>query len=138
MSEEIQDNNIDNIKNDLQYFFNKMIGAKVDFIDKQIENDEDLFEELIGSLEESIKAQELVLIHGGIDVEKIVGPLWWPLECYMSMVYGEEAFDMIMWYLFGRWNEDGSIKNWVDIDGKEYPIGDKRELWKFIHYNFLS
>lgn len=135
---EEEEENKENIESDLQLFFNGIIGTEVDIIPQEIESDEDYFDDLLMNLEESINRQDASMIYGGIDLEQVTGPLWYVLENYMNLIYGEEAYKMIMWYLLERWDEEGNVKPWIDIDNKEYKIENRKELWKFIHYNFLK
>lgn len=123
---------------DLSLFFKKIVGVEVKFTEKLSDNEEDNFLLIMKRLEQSIELEELVLIHGGISVDKIVDPLWYVLENFIMMYYGEPSYELIMWYLFNRFDENGDVQEWEDMDGKTYKIETKKELWKFLTYNFLS
>ena len=132
-----EENRKEDLEN-LHLFFKKIIGGEVEFVDKKIESNEDIFVDLLDKLEQSIETQNLIFMHGEISVEKIVEPLWYVLESFMMLNWGEEGYGLVMWYLFDRWDEEGNVIEWEDLDGKTYKIDSKKELWKFIEYNFIN
>ena len=123
---------------DLSLFFKKIVGVDVKFTEKLSDNEEDNFLLIMKRLEQSIEAEDAVMYHGGISVDKIVDPLWFVLENFIMMYYGDPSYELIMWYLFYRFDENGDIQEWEDMDGKTYKIATKKELWKFLTYNFLT
>lgn len=126
-------------EDDLKLFFRTMLGVNTELSVNIDNNDEAFFIEIITSLEKTIKLEEIILIEGGIDLAHLMDPIWLVVEKLISGYYGEEPFELIMWYLFYRYTQEGTSDEWVDeLDGKSYKIKNKKDLWKFISYNYLG
>lgn len=126
-------------EDDLKSFFRTMLGVNTELSVNIDNNDEAFFIEIITSLEKTIKLEEIILIEGGIDLAHLMDPIWLVVEKLISGYYGEEPFELIMWYLFYRYTQEGTSDEWVDeLDGKSYKIKNKKDLWKFISYNYLG
>ena len=54
------------------------------------------------------------------------------MENSFRFLYGEEATELIMWYVFNRIDENGEIEHLQDEDGKEYILDTPQKLWKQI------
>ena len=80
---------------------------------------------------------DIIFDESGIDLKKITDPLWLVVENMMKMLYGEEATEMIMWYLFERFNEEGKLLELYDeITKKKYRIKTPKDLFAFIKHRF--
>jgi len=122
--------------NDLAFFFKKIIGGNVSFSENIPNDREKIFITFMKKLEESIELEDIILIHSGINLSKVLDPIWDVVDNFIILLYGEEAHGVCMWYLLERFDEEGNIRPWVDIDNKEYEILSLKELWKFIEFNF--
>jgi hypothetical protein len=62
--------------------------------------------------------------------------LWLVIESLLKLTYGTYAFDMIMWYIFDRFNPDGTIVPFVDDKNNSTTIKSPKELYDFIKHRF--
>ena len=130
MSEEFE--GIDDIKE----LFNQILGSEVTIKDSIDATEEGVFIIFIKRLEESYNIENQLFDVGGIELSKVVDPLWFVLENTFRFLYGEEATDLIWWYIFDRINPDGSFAPLEDENGKEYIFKDAKDLWSYIKYRF--
>ena len=75
-----------------------------------------------------------VMEEGGIDCHRLTDPLWSVIENTLRMIYGPESTEIILWYVYDRFNPDGSIIPLEDPKGKTFIIKDPNDLWSFIKY----
>lgn len=118
---------------DFEEFFRKIIGTKVhiDRIDEYTE-DEKTFMGIIEKMEDSAYAEGMASIHAGIDLTKITDPLWFLLEQFCGLIFGQRGLDVIMWWLYQRYDVDGGLVPYIDEDGDEIDIKNTLELYKYI------
>lgn len=130
MSEEFE--GIDDIKN----LFNQILGSEVTIKDNIDATEEGVFLVFIKKLEEAYEIENKLFEVSGIELAKVTDPLWFVLENSFKFLYGEGATDLIWWYIFDRFNPDGSIVPLEDENGKKYIFKDPKDLWTYIKYRF--
>jgi hypothetical protein len=119
---------------DLKKLFNIILGTNVNIKDNIDESEELVFHSFIKKLENSYKIENEVFESGGIDLTKVTDGLWFVVENTLKMLYGEEAVEIIIWYIYDRFNPDGSI---VPLEGpgdKQFILKDSNDLWNYIKY----
>lgn len=121
-----------NIKN----LFNEILGSEVTIKDNIDATEEGVFLIFIKKLEEAYEMENKLFEVGGIELGKVTDLLWYVLENSFKFLYGEEATDLIMWYIFDRFNPDGTIVPLEDEEGKQYILKDPKDLWSYIKYTF--
>lgn len=130
MSEEFE--GIDDIKD----LFNQILGSEVIIKDNIDATEEGVFVVFIKKLEEAYNIENQLFDVGGLELAKVTDPLWFVLENAFKFLYGEEAADLVWWYIFDRFNPDGSVVPLEDENGKEYIFKDAKDLWSYIKYRF--
>ena len=111
MSGEFEDE--DDIKN----LFTNILGSKVTIKDNIASTEESVFVNFINRLEESRILEDKIFEIGDIDLTRITDPLWFVIENQFKFLYGVEASELIIWYLYER----------TDLDGRINPIIDENE-----------
>jgi hypothetical protein len=119
---------------DLKKLFNLILGVDVDIKDNINQSEEIIFKNFIDKLEESYKMENEVFETSGINLEKITDGLWFVIENTLKMLYGEVAGEMIIWYIYDRFNPDGSIVPLEEENGKVFLLKDSNDLWSYIKY----
>ena len=123
---------IDDVKN----LFKEILGADVVVSDSMDITEEIIFVVFIQRLEESFEIENKLYEIGNIELGQITEPLWFVLEQTFKLLYGEEATNLVWWYIFDRIEKDGSVIPFVDEDGKEYNFKNAKELWMYINHRF--
>ena len=123
-------------KKDIKKLFDKILGDKIILKDNFKVDDEAIFCLLVNKLDESNKNDEALFELSGIDLTKTNKELWFVIESLLKVVYGEEAFDMIMWYILDRFNPDGKVVPFEDDKGKTFSIITSKDLYHFIKHRF--
>ena len=126
MSDEFED--IEEIKN----MFTEILGSEINVKDNIDNTELDTFSILIEKLEEAVKAENKA------DISETTDPLWFVVEVGLKFMYGEEATDLIYWYIFDRFEKDGSIIPLEDEEGKTYIFKDVKEFYKYLKYKFIE
>ena len=121
-------------KKDIKKLFDKILGDKIILKDNFKVDDEAIFCLLVNKLDESNKNDEALFELSGIDLTKTNKELWFVIESLLKVVYGEEAFDMIMWYILDRFNPDGSIVPLEGPNDKIFILKDSNDLWSYIKF----
>ena len=99
--------------------------------------EKDLFIELIGLLDECWTRSNVIEGQFGLGITNYEEPLYIVAENLIYMHYGDWQGDIILWWLFERLDEDGSLLpiNLNDYDKEieeEVFIEKVEELWNFI------
>jgi hypothetical protein len=99
--------------------------------------EKDLFIEIVGLLDECWTRSNVIEGQFGLGITSYEEPLYIVAENLIYMHYGEWQGDIILWWLFERLDEDGSLLpiNLNDHDKKieeEVFIETAEELWSFI------
>lgn len=126
MSDEFGD--IEEIKN----MFTEILGSEVNVKDNIDNTELDTFVVLIEKLEEAVKAEIKS------DISEATDPLWFVVEIGLKFMYGEEAAELIYWYIFDRFEKDGSVIPLEDEDGKTYIFKDVKEFYGYLKYKFIE
>lgn len=126
MNDEFGD--IEEIKN----MFTEILGSEVNVKDNIDNTELDIFVILIKKLEEAVRVETKS------DVSKATDPLWFVIEIGLESMYGEEAKELIYWYIFDRFEKDGSLIPLEDEDGKIYIFKDVKEFYGYLKYKFIE
>ena len=50
------------------------------------------------------------------------------------MQYGTDAVELIMWYIYERFNPEGKVMSIEDDDGKKYKFLNPKDLFSYIKH----
>jgi len=121
----------------IRELFKTILGSDVTIKDNLKGTEETVFCLFISKLDESRVKEDMIFDEAGIDLKKVTDPLWLVIENMMRMLYGEEATEMIMWYLFERFDSNGKLLELFDeITKKKYKIKTPKDLFAFIKHRF--
>lgn len=121
----------------IRELFKTILGSDVTIKDNLKGTEETVFCLFISKLDESRIKEDMIFDEAGIDLKKVTDPLWLVIENMMRMLYGEEATEMIMWYLFERFDSNGKLLELFDeVTKKKYKIKTPKDLFAFIKHRF--
>jgi len=133
MSEDFKD------AEEIRELFQSILGSDVTIKDNLKATEETVFCLFIQKLDESRIKEDIVFEEGQIDLKSITDPLWLVIENMMKMLYGVDATEIILWYLFDRFSPDGSLAELFDEkENKKFKVSTPKELFKFIKHRFLT
>tara|TARA_R110001592_G_scaffold235715_1_gene493853 strand:+ start:3176 stop:3574 length:399 start_codon:yes stop_codon:yes gene_type:complete len=130
MEEEIE--GMDDLKN----LFEKILGSNITLKDTMVANEESVFCLLVNKLDKAHKDDEAIFELTGIDLTKAKNELWFVIEALLKISYGNESFDMIMWYILDRFNPDGKVVPFEDEEGKQFSLLTAKDLFHFLKHRF--
>lgn len=119
---------------DLKKLFNLILGVEIDIKDNIEQSEELVFKKFIDKLETSYHIENKLYEDSGIDLTKVTEGLWFVIENTLKMLYGESAGDIIIWYLYDRFNPDGSVVPLEDANGKQFILKNSDDLWSYIKF----
>jgi hypothetical protein len=99
--------------------------------------DKDLFIETVGLLDECWIRSNVIESQFGLGISNYEEPFYLVVENLIYMHYGEWQGDIMLWWLFERFDEDGSLlpinlNDHVKETEEEIFIETVEELWEFI------
>jgi len=119
---------------ELKKLFKLILGTDVNIKDNIDASEEIIFKNFIDNLDAANKRENKLMEEGGLDCSKLTDPLWHIIENCFRMLYGTEATDMILWYIYDRFNPDGSIVPLEGPNEKIFILKDSNDLWSYIKY----
>lgn len=111
--------------------FDTVLGANITVKDNIKATESTVFEILIQKADDSLNLEDK-LGEMDIDITKITDPLWFVIENQFKLIYGEEATEIIMWYLMERLDEDNNVTALEDEDENEIILNKPIDLWKYL------
>ena len=102
--------------------FDTVLGANTIVKDNIKATESTVFEILIQKADDSLNLEDK-LGEMDIDITKITDPLWFVIENQFKLIYGEEATEIIMWYL---------IMALEDEDENKIILNKPIDLWKYL------
>lgn len=111
--------------------FDTVLGANTIVKDNIKATESTVFEILIQKADDSLNLEDK-LGEMNIDITKITDPLWFVIENQFKLIYGEEAAEVIMWYLMERLDEDNNVIALEDEDENKIILNKPIDLWKYL------
>jgi hypothetical protein len=122
---------VDGIKN----LFKQILGTEVIIKDNLDSTEETVFTVLVNKLEESQLIENKLFNEGGVELNQITDPLWFVLENTFKLLYGIEATDLILWYIYDRFDSEGKLIPIPDEE-EELILKTTSDLWDYIKTNY--
>ena len=121
---------------DIKQLFEKILGSSITLKDTMSATEESVFCLLVNKLDKAHKDDEALFELSGIDLSNSKEDLWFVVESLLKISYGQDAFDMIMWYILDRFNPDGKVVPFEDEDGKQFSLVTSKDLYAFLKHRF--
>ena len=119
---------------EIKHLFQNILGADINIKDNLKQTEETVFCLFVKKLEESKIIEDKVFEEGHIDLKKVTDPLWIVVENLLKMQYGTDAVELIMWYIYERFNPEGKVMPIEDDDGKKYKFLNPKDLFSYIKH----
>ncbi len=123
-----------NEKDELKNLFENILGSSIELKDTIETNEESLFCLLINKLDKAHHDDEAIFELTGIDLTQSKNELWFVIESLLKITYGQETYDMVMWYILNRFDEDKKLIPFEDIDGKQFSLITPKDLYLFLKH----
>ena len=113
---------------DMKDLFEDVLGSKVNIKDDLENTEEMVFNTFINKLRLQTQTEDQIQDISGLEISKVTNNLWYMVENLLKFVYGEEATEVIMWYVLSR---DEDSEYWEENE-EAYKINNLKSLWKFV------
>lgn len=123
---------------DIKGLFENVLGANTTVKDNIKSTESTVFEILIQKADDSLDIEDKLFEIADISIEKITDPLWFIIENQFKLIYGEEAAELIMWYLMERFDDDYNIIPLEDEEGNKIILNKPIDLWNYLQKTIFS
>ena len=124
-------------KNTLQSMFEQMLGVPVELgkTDNATSSDEkEIFINFI-KLFEYIRKTDIELYYKfGLDLSTATAAYVTLIECTLLLKYPPSVVDIILWYIYERFDEEGKVLPYEYENGDVVHINNAKELWIYINH----
>jgi hypothetical protein len=117
---------------DIKGLFENVLGSSVIIKDNIKSTESTVFEILIQKADDSLDIEDKLFEIADISIEKITDPLWFIIENQFKLIYGEEAAELIMWYLMERFDDDYNIIPLEDEEENRIILNKPIDLWNYL------
>ena len=121
---------------DLKNLFEKILGSNITLKDTMEVNEESVFCLIVNKLDKAHKDDEALFELSGMDLSKCKEDLLFVIDALLKISYGQDAFDMIMWFILDRFNPDGKVVPFEDEEGKTFSLITSNDLFHFLKHRF--
>jgi hypothetical protein len=127
--DESDDPNINSFKKSIE----NIIGAKTS-LKRRRKTAEDLkkeaFIKLINDIEKTLNRSEVAKQF--VDLSNYDEAFYQIIDNMIIFMFGEDGAKVILWYLYGRYNDDGTFAKLLDDKDKVIPLENPGDLWKLV------
>lgn len=116
--------------------FEKIMGVDLSLRRRKGDNKKETFEKIILALDKTNVREHILLNDLDIDLTKHDEIFYEIIDNLLYMLYGKEATELILFYLYERTNPDGTV-NEFEIRNKEgelVPLNNPTDLWNAVNY----
>ena len=121
---------------DLKKLFENILGSSITLKDTISATEESVFCLIVNKLDIAHKDDEALYELSGMDLSRCKEDLLFVIEALLKISYGQDAFDMIMWYILDRFNPDGKVVPFEDENGKQFSLITSKDLHAFLKHRF--
>lgn len=124
-------------KNTLQSIFEEMLGVPIELgkLDNTTSSDErEIFINLIKLFEYTRKTDIELYYKFGLDFSTINASYVTLIECSLLLKYPPQIVEIILWYIYERFDEEGKITAYEYENGDTVHINNVKELWIYINH----
>ena len=122
----------------IKKLFDTVLGADTIVKDNIKATESTVFEILIQKADDSLNLEDKLGEIAGIDITKITDSLWFVIENQFKLIYGEEATELIMWYLMERLDEDNNVIALEDEEENKIILNKPIDLWNYLQKTIFN
>jgi hypothetical protein len=116
----------------IKKLFDAVLGANITVKDNIKATESTVFEILIQKADDSLNIEDKLVEVADISIAKITDPLWFVIENQFKLIYGEQATELIMWYLMERLDEDNNVIPLEDEEENRIILNKPIDLWNYL------
>lgn len=113
--------------------FESILGSPVNIEQDPIDIDKSLFILIIEELDTLNNNEQAIYENTKIDLSSITDGYLSVIEKLFMLRFGEQAYEIIIWYIFHRIAPDGTILKLENQNGDVFELNTPEQLWDFIN-----
>jgi hypothetical protein len=118
---------------EIKKIFESILGSPVDLEQDNTGIDKGLFILIIEELEVLSANEQAIYDNTKIDLSSVTDGYLSVIEKLFLLVFGEQAYEVIIWYIFHRIAPDGTILKLENQNGDVFELNTPEQLWEFIN-----
>ena len=122
----------------IKKLFDAVLGTNTTVKDNIKATESTVFEILIQKADDSLNIEDKLVEVADISIAKITDPLWFVIENQFKLIYGEQATELIMWYLMERLDEDNNVIPLEDEEENKIILNKPIDLWNYLQKNIFN
>ena len=122
----------------IKKLFDAVLGTNTTVKDNIKATESTVFEILIQKADDSLNIEDKLVEVADISIAKITDPLWFVIENQFKLIYGEQATELIMWYLMERLDEDNNVIPLEDEEENRIILNKPIDLWNYLQKNIFN
>jgi hypothetical protein len=119
-------------KNEIKKVYETILGTPISIEHEEIDIGKNIFTLIIQELEILNNNEHAIFENTKIDLSSITNGYLSVIEKLFMLSFGEQAYDVIIWYLFHRVSPDGTVVKLENQQGETFEINTPEQLWDFI------
>lgn len=98
----------------------------------QSDKKRELFITIINSIEQLLSRQQLMYADLQLDFSKYDEPFFDTIDALLILHFGKEGSELVGYFLYDRFNPDGSVNPIYDQNKNEVILNDAIDLWNLL------
>jgi hypothetical protein len=119
--------------NEIKKLFSTIIKSKITVKENIDDFDKKQFIILLERLEEAYNVEKKIFDSNGLDLYNLTDPLWDIIADFVSLYYGENACELIFWFIFKRFDEKGNIIKLEGLNDQIIEIKTPEDIWFYLN-----
>ena len=119
--------------NEIKKLFSTIIKSKITVKENIDDFDKKQFIILLERLEEAYNVEKKIFDSNGLDLYNLTDPLWDIIADFVSLYYGENACELIFWFIFKRFDEKGNIIKLEGLNDQIIEIKTPEDVWFYLN-----
>ena len=118
---------------EIKKVFESILGSPVNLEQDNEDINKGLFMLIIEELEILNANEQAIYENTKIDLSSVTDSYLSVIEKLFLLVFGEQAYEVIVWYIFHRVAPDGTILKLENQNGDVFELNTPEQLWEFIN-----
>jgi hypothetical protein len=119
----------------LQEQIDLIIGAESHLKRRKKTNEDvqrEIFINTIPLIEHIVQRSTMLTMDYGINMVKYDDPYFQIIDSLIYLHFGKDAGELVMFYIYDRFNPDGTVNSLIDKDDNAIILEDVEDLWELV------
>ena len=122
-------------RKEIKEVLEKILGSTLTTYSENLSEEDKLKDEFLKTInlfEEVWKRQDRLDIELGIDFSTYDDKFFKIIEGFIHFSFDPTAAEVILFYVYSKYDIEGNLIPFIDNEGKEYLIANAEDLWEYL------